>query len=254
MNSQNKVADTSVILLVAALAALAGGFWTLQIARETSRSIVNDPSIVALCVNGLAVVLLPLALWKLQKTRGLLGGLLTSVVWAGVASFLLNSSMEANAAESSRQWAAERAVNEVDQICRGGKGDARAKAFDPATTSRRGLVVVRTGLAAGRPHVSARQGLGIQDAELVACVQELEETVEKCTYDGYRTMSRVQVDAEIRFLSIKTGEEIYRTKLAGSPPRACDNQERFAGSSTSGTIRGNAPNPDFAYDEHFLAK
>ncbi len=256
MNAQSKRADTSgPVLLVGALVATAAGIWTLQTARATSLSIVNDPSIVALCVNGLAVLLIPLAMWRLLRTRGLIGGLATSVLWAGVASFLLNASMEANAAESHKRWASESAVNQVDEICSGKRPrDERAKAFDPSTTTRRSVVVVRDSGSGNRPFVSAAQSLRIEEAELVACAREIETTVETCTYDGFRTMARQQVDTEVRFLSIKTGEELYRTRLAGAPPRACQDQERFSQSSASGSNRGNAPDPIIAYNEHFLAK
>jgi hypothetical protein len=243
------------ILLMGALVALAGGVWTLQTARETSMSIVNDPSIIALCVNGLAAVLLPLAMWKLLKTRGVIGGLVTSFLWVGVASFLLNASMEANAAESSRRWASERAVRDVEQICSGKKThDARAKAFDPAATEHNLVVVRSSALPSTAPHIRSAQSLRIEDADLVACAQEVEETVETCTYDGYRKMARARVDTTVRFLSIKTGEEIWRTTLVGSPPRACQDNEKFLGTSMRGTIRGNPRDPVVAYNEHFLSK
>jgi hypothetical protein len=241
-------------ILVGALAALAGGVVTLQTAREKSLSVVNDPSIIALVMNGAAALLLGFALWKLIPKKGLVVGLLGTALWFGGTGLLLNLALEKNAAAAHRKWDSERALNRVQDMCSGRmKRDERAKAFDPAAKTHGKIVVRDSGIASTAPYVRTDNGLGIEDADLLICAKDSEETVERCTYDGYRTMSRVRVDSEVRFISIKTGEELWRTNLTGAAPRACEHSERFSERSMSGTIRGNAPDPIVAYNQ-FIAR
>lgn len=242
-------------LLVGALAALVGGVVTLQTAREESLSVVNDPSIIALVMNGAAALLLGFALWKAIPKKGLIVGLLGTVVWFGGTGLVLNLALEKNAAAANKKWDSESALNRVQDMCSGRmKRDERAKAFDPAAKTHGKVVVRDSGIGSTAPYVRPDNGLGIEDADLVVCAKDTEETVERCGgYDGYRTMNRVRVDSEVRFISIKTGEELWRTTLTGAAPRACEERESFSKGSMSGTIRGHSPDPTIAYNQ-FIAR
>ena len=247
-------ARNNPVLLLAAAGALVGGVVTLQTARESAMSVVNDPSIISLVANGAAALLLGFALWKLIPKKGLIVGLLGTVVWFGGTGLLLNLALETNAAAAHRRWDSESALYRVQDMCSGRmKNDARAKAFDPASSKHGKIVVHDHGIRSTAANARPDNHLLLEDADLVVCAKDSEETIEKCTYDGYRTMSRTRVHTDVRILSIKTGEELYRTTLTGAEPRACQDSERFAGSSMSGTISGNWPDPTIAYNE-LLAK
>jgi hypothetical protein len=245
---------TGLLLLVAALGALAGGAATLHTACERSLSIVNDPVLIALGVNGVAAVLVVIALAKLIPGKGLLFGLLAAGAWSGGGGLLLNASLEENSAAAHKRWASESAVMRVDDICRGETShDDRARAFDPSAKTHGVVVVHDSGIPSTRPYVRPDNGLLIEDADLVLCAKDSEETVETCTYDGYRRMSRQRVHTEVRFVSIKTGEELWRTTLTGAEPRPCGASEEFYGASRSNSIRGHAPDPRSALAQ-FLAR
>ena len=240
------------LLLVAALGALAGGYLTLASARASATSVVNDVCTIAFVVNGAAVILLPVALWKLLQTRGLVAGLVVASLWAGGAGFLLNGSIDDNRAASNLRWENNRLIADLHTMCSGAKqSEPRAKAYDPHATKHE-VVWATEGAHGAGPRASAKESLRIEDADLIACTTEVEKTVERCTYEGYRVMQRVQVSSNIRFLSIKTGELVWETTLEGPMPRACGESERMP--AHGGTIRGTAPNPQFAYDEHFGRK
>ena len=117
-------------------------------------------------------------------------------------------------------------------------------AAEPLVATRQGQL--EDAIGGGKPVVT-------EDADLLVCAKDSEETVEACTYDGYRTMSRVRINSEVRFISIKTGEELWRTNLTGAAPRACEDREQFSERSMSGTIRGNSPDPSVAYNQ-FIAR
>lgn len=241
-------------LLVGALAALAAGVVTLQTAREESLSVVNDPSIIALVMNGAAALLLGFALWRMIPKKGLVVGLLGTALWFGGTGLVLNLALEKNAAAAHRKWDSESALNRVQDICSGRmKRDERAKAFDPAAKTHGKIVVHESAIASTAPYVRTDNGVGIEDADLLICAKDSQETLEACTYDGYRTMSRVRINSEVRIISIKTGEELWRTNLTGGEPRACEDREQFSERSVSGTIRGNSPDPTVAYNQ-FIAR
>jgi hypothetical protein len=239
----------ALAITVAAIAALVAGCVTLSMALENSASIVNDPVIVTLVVNGLAVALLVGASYLLFQKRGLAGGLVAALAYVGVTSVVLDRGLDANAAKHNSQWDEERAVQELSRICDGSLAkDDRARPFDPSARQHELVLVEKSPHGT---HVFAKEKLTIAQADLVACEERVEKTLETCTYrDDVHpqvpvSVPRIQVSSHVRFVAIKTGETVWETTAEGAPPRACG---QFEGDRA---IVGDPPNVRGIYAEHF---
>jgi hypothetical protein len=114
------------------------------------------------------------------------------------------------------------------------------------------------------PVVYGRSGLGwkpdndysnpwepkeLAEAELVACIVQEAETVEKCPYtlgNGQAaTVSRIQLQTTVTLREAQTGKVVATSPtMKGSLPKECKESEQFSSGKTSKVVQGSEPISD----------
>lgn len=94
----------------------------------------------------------------------------------------------------------------------------------------------------------AARATSAEDTSVVICVEQTDEMVEQCDYQGGSTYTRYQREVTLVFLNAETGEIIERETLEGSEPGECPDTITTRNNSTSSqTTYG-----DFVTFEQFI--
>ena len=86
----------------------------------------------------------------------------------------------------------------------------------------------------------------LAEAELVACIEQTGDTVERCPYTltsgENATVSRIQKTAVVTLREAKTGKVVATSPaMKGSLPAECKESEQFSAGKTSKSVEGGRP-------------
>ena len=138
-------------------------------------------------------------------------------------------------------------------ICTGqSNGHAQAAAYTQGAGVH--AVVAYRSLTTGTFFRDTKVGTGdwapqsLEQAQLVACLEESNITVESCPYKSQSsgtssTLDRLQNQVKVRLVSAKTGQVVGQETLKGTMPRECQDKETFASGATKATVSGDPVTP-----------
>ncbi|MCA9618029.1 MAG: hypothetical protein KC731_03345 [Myxococcales bacterium] len=83
----------------------------------------------------------------------------------------------------------------------------------------------------------------LQNAALIACLEQVRTVVQTCAYEQGATAERMKNDVRVTVFAITTGDKLLDQTLEGETPRGCGFSEEFYGNSKQTTISGLPPSP-----------
>lgn len=143
-------------------------------------------------------------------------------------------------------------LNPLKALCTGQSAGVSGAAQYIAGSGVHPMVAFRsTGTTSSVYNRDTRIGTGdweaksLAETQLVACEEDVTETIEDCEYTtqstgAKRTVYRMQYQVKIRLISAKDGDVVATETLRGTEPRECMDTESFSSGATSMTLTGSA--------------